>query len=915
MANNNTFGPKIAVEGEKQFKDAISGINKDMAVLSSEMRKVTAEYKDNSGSAEALTAKNKILNEQIEAQESKVNLLKGALEKTNQKYGEGSRESKEYEIKLNNAETQLIKFNNELKENKTKLESASDFTKILKNSLNNYGAEADQAKAKTSSFGDSLKANLTTGAIITGLYALGTAIESLGGKVIGAVKETAAYADEILTLEKQTGIATDTLQELYYMQDLTDVSLDTLTTTMARNIRSMNSAKDGTGSTAEAYKKLGISITDTSGNLLDSETVYWNAIDALGEMKNETERDALAMELFGKSAQEINPVIEIGSEGIKKYADEANEMGAVLSGDVLDSLGATDDSLQRMDQQLQVVKRQFGIAFAPAVTKGAEELTDALDDMKDEISDAGEELSESLVNGLVWIIDNIDLVIGGVKGLTTGFIAYKGAAAVGNLITGFNALKTALSGATVAQSGLNVAMSANPVGAIAAAVGLLVGGLTALISITKSAEDEVDELGDKVDDLNSKTQDMLDTMEANAESRLNDATQIETNAAAYENLTEKIFELASQTNLTTGEQTLLNEMIAQLNEAVPNLNLAYDNQTGSLTKTKDAVYGLIEANKQQLLVQASAENLTELYKNLATEQYDLALRESERADMLDKITEKRNAAADAEEKYRQAVKDGYSEYSDAELYAWQAAEDALKQAEENLDKYDEKTGDVQKSISELQAEEAYWRTYISTNGDVEAAKKAMEDYKTSINNTTTAGTQGAASIGDSYANLPAKVNIKDAMAKKGLESTQGFTGAFTSAWNSFVDVTLGGLINKLPASIKKLLKINSPSKVLEELGEFTGEGYEIGVVNSFEKAQKELEKVINVSVDPVNNINSNVNYQTNLKSIDYRPILSQIASLQQSQKNLTAAVTVIVGRRTVENAIRDVAISSNYQNE
>ena len=68
--------------------------------------------------------------------------------------------------------------------------------------------------------------------------------------------------------------------------------------------------------TADAYKALGISVTDAHGNLRDGETVYWQAIDALGKMQNETERDALAMQIFGKSARELNPLIE---QGLKRH--------------------------------------------------------------------------------------------------------------------------------------------------------------------------------------------------------------------------------------------------------------------------------------------------------------------------------------------------------------------------------------------------------------------------------------------------------------------------------------------------------------------------------------------------------------------------------------------------------------------
>ena len=113
------------------------------------------------------------------------------------------------------------------------------------------------------------------------------------------------YADDILTMSTVTGMSTESLQAYKYAAELVDTSMETLTGSMARNIRSMNSAREGTGAASQAYKALGISITDANGNLRDSETVYWETIDALGNVANETERDALAMQLFGKECLRV----------------------------------------------------------------------------------------------------------------------------------------------------------------------------------------------------------------------------------------------------------------------------------------------------------------------------------------------------------------------------------------------------------------------------------------------------------------------------------------------------------------------------------------------------------------------------------------------------------------------------------
>jgi ribosomal protein L12E/L44/L45/RPP1/RPP2 len=85
--------------------------------------------------------------------------------------------------------------------------------------------------------------------------------------------EAAAYADEMLTQSTVTGMSVESLQAYSYAADLVDVSLDTLTGSMAKNVKSMSSAADGSAKYADAYARLGVSVTDANGNLRDSEDV------------------------------------------------------------------------------------------------------------------------------------------------------------------------------------------------------------------------------------------------------------------------------------------------------------------------------------------------------------------------------------------------------------------------------------------------------------------------------------------------------------------------------------------------------------------------------------------------------------------------------------------------------------------
>ena len=212
-------------------------------------------------------------------------------------------------------------------------------------------------------------------AVATAAIAAGTAV---GSAMVTATTDTAALADELLTLSSTTSLSTDTLQELNYASELLDVSTDTVTGSMTKLLSKINSAADGSESAMEAFTQLGISIYDSSGNLRSTEDIFWEAIDALGEIENQTERDTAAMDLFSKSALELNPLIEAGSETFRELADEAQAVGYVMDGETLDAFGALDDNMQRLTNTAQAVENSFGQVLLPLLTDMSGDAVDLL---------------------------------------------------------------------------------------------------------------------------------------------------------------------------------------------------------------------------------------------------------------------------------------------------------------------------------------------------------------------------------------------------------------------------------------------------------------------------------------------------------------------------------------------------------
>lgn len=390
-------GEDEATRKEKALADAASTLDKQMSILRSESRKLAETYHDNADSVEALTEKHKLLEKQHENQQKRVNTLKEALHNAKEKYGETSDEVAKYQIELNNAEAELTKLDREMDENQKSLDKSQKKFSLFSGEAQGLGDVLDKVGDK---FGVKLpsemqntlngiaKINPATVAAAGGFAALVVAIEKTEAKLKELTLESAAFADEILTLSNNTGLGTEALQEWAYAEELIDVSTDTVRSSMAKMIRVMGDAKDGSKAAMDMFSGLGVSILDTSGELRDSEAVFYDVIDALGQVENATERDARTMDIFGKSAMDLNSLIVQGSDTLRAYAAEAQEMGYVLSNEDLEALGAVDDAQQRLLKTQEAVSNQISAEYAPYMEK-------ALTMSRDLWQEVGEALTES----------------------------------------------------------------------------------------------------------------------------------------------------------------------------------------------------------------------------------------------------------------------------------------------------------------------------------------------------------------------------------------------------------------------------------------------------------------------------------------------------------------------------------------
>ena len=367
---------RFVAEGEKEYRQALGNINGSLNILNAESKRLQEQFKGNEDSLEALTATNKNLNKIVDELTKKQELQQERLKKLTEAYGENDARTMRMAKAVKDTEAALLKQKRALEESKDAVENfgkeeskAEENTQDLGDALNDIGGKfgISLPKEMTNTLNGMLKIDTQTLVTIGTFAALAAAVVEAEKALISLTIESAAYADEILTQSAVTGLSTEALQEYQYAAELVDVSLDTLTSSQTKMIRSMDAARHGSKEQAEAFDKLGISVQNADGTLRDAQDVFGDAIDALGAISNETERDAIAMTIFGRSARDLNPLIKAGSDGLRELTQEAHDVGYVMGEEALDALGAVDDQLQRMNRSGEALKNQIAVGMAPAV--------------------------------------------------------------------------------------------------------------------------------------------------------------------------------------------------------------------------------------------------------------------------------------------------------------------------------------------------------------------------------------------------------------------------------------------------------------------------------------------------------------------------------------------------------------------
>lgn len=400
-------GLKMTVEGEKEFKRALSEINDVSKTLRSEMKLVASEFDENDKSTEALSKRYRLMSEDVAEQRKKVIQLQTALEAATNTFGENDKKTRSWQRQLNDATADLNNMQKELRETKDELDNAgkntSSFGDKLKDSLKKAASELKSFGSGLASVGEKAKKFSDKGlkGLKTAAVAGGAALAGLATAAISAANNVAAAGDQIDKESQKLNMSREAYQEWSYVLSQNGADIAQLGSGMEALVDKMKAAGEGSEEITGMFGELGVSMDALK--TATPEEAFEMVVRGLQGMTDETRKAQIAQELLGGSGAELMPLLNSTAEATEKLKQEAHDLGMVMSDDAVDAAVKYTDSVDKMKRVGTALFQNITSELLPGFTMIADGLVglatgqeDATSKIKDGVKDIVENVREML---------------------------------------------------------------------------------------------------------------------------------------------------------------------------------------------------------------------------------------------------------------------------------------------------------------------------------------------------------------------------------------------------------------------------------------------------------------------------------------------------------------------------------------
>lgn len=502
-----------------------------------------------------------------------------------------------------------------------------------------------------------------------------------------------------------------------------------------------------TESASIALNELGVNVSDSSGNMRDLNSILTDMNASMSGMASE-EKTQMISRIFNKTdIAAVNALLKgTGKEYNNLHAEISDCSGAAvamaetlnnnLKGKVtilqsaLEGLGISayeifdDDMKDAVDEATKAVGRLQQSIDSGNLGLSLNRLSDAAGEFMEKAIGVGEDALPVMIDGLTWLIDNVDLIISGLTGIAAANVQMKVVTpAVEMMTAAWRAYKLENEGATISQWLLNAAVNAFPAGALLTVITALTAAVAAFVFINRDNLVSMDETTRATKDLVQESKDLKDSYVASIESRRKSREDMELESESCRKLAGELKDLQSKTELTASEQARQEAIILQLNKAMPELNLAIDESTGKLNMSTEA----LESNIEAMMAMAKADAAREDMIKIAEDQYEA---EKNLADLEKQLADQKEVVNQAQEKLNATLEEANEKYQgQIELYGTMGASEAqaLRQAQEAQAELEEQIAATEESIKGFATEYEEAMAYVEDKEAYAEAASACDE--------------------------------------------------------------------------------------------------------------------------------------------------------------------------------------------
>lgn len=597
------------------------------------------------------------------------------------------------------------------------------------------------------------------------------------------------------------------------------------------------------------YKNMGVSAEGFFNSLSNGTAAGTFSVDKLGDaykefgirVKDTAASTTEGFELLGLDADTMREKFAAGGESAKAATEETLQALFSMDDQVVQNQAGVDlFGTMWEDMGIDAVKALTNVDGSISVARNSMESIKDIkySDIGSQIAEVAREIEMKLVeplekkwlpavrDGLEFVSDHMEVIGAGLTGLAGAAAIWKlahtqaGEAVIKVLKaliftraadTTATVTQTAAQGAqtlatkvaAAAQTAYNTVMSMNPIAKVLLALAAAVTAYKLFSKAVENAKEEiinsdeelkksretVDELGQEIDELKNSAEEARKARESSIE-----GIQAEYNA--YDELATKLVDLSEKENLSNGEKALMKTYVDQLNEAMPELNLSIDENTGKLNQNEESIRKIIQANKERLIVEAQESMLGEILQEQMRAEIDVAKVQHEREAVSGRLKETEEQLADTEKK----VKSEMVDYGSASI------ETSQKQAELGV-----KTKEYREQLEKLDGQMA------DAKGTAEDAKEEYDLIAEAVSNVAEQnGAMGASAEESSGAAAMAAREAAEAHKEMEDSIRQSLEGAATvfDEFNAGQEISTGQMLQNLESQEQGLTEWKENLKIL-----------------------------------------------------------------------------------------------------